>query len=79
MNNYRDRKIIRDIAAIDRKSLWHPFTQMKDWEREDPLVVAEGKGIKLTDVHGNSYYDGNSSLWVNVTGHKKPVLGDAIR
>jgi len=86
MNQESDRKRTndgipggKDIAAIDRKYLWHPFTQMKDWEKEDPIVVAEGEGIKLTDVHGKTYYDSNSSLWVNVHGHRKKELDDAIR
>jgi adenosylmethionine-8-amino-7-oxononanoate transaminase len=69
----------QEIVALDRKYLWHPFTQMKEWEREEPLVVAEAKGIKLTDIHGNTYYDSNSSLWVNVHGHRKKELDDAIR
>lgn len=79
MNHDMDEKNDRNIAAIDRKNLWHPFTQMKDWEQEEPLVVAGGKGIMLTDIHGNSYYDSNSSLWVNVHGHRKKELDDAIR
>lgn len=79
MNQDNDQTNYRNIAAIDRKYLWHPFTQMKDWEQEEPLVMVEGKGIKLTDAHGNSYYDSNSSLWVNVHGHRKKELDDAIR
>ncbi|MED1600164.1 adenosylmethionine--8-amino-7-oxononanoate transaminase [Alkalihalophilus marmarensis] len=58
--------------------LWLPFTQMKDYE-EDPLVIEHGEGVRLYDTEGKSYYDGYSSLWLNVHGHKKKELDDAIK
>ncbi|AXM90040.1 adenosylmethionine--8-amino-7-oxononanoate aminotransferase BioA [Anoxybacillus ayderensis] len=58
--------------------LWLPFTQMKDYEQH-PLVIESGEGIFLTDVNGKTYYDGYSSLWLNVHGHRKKEIDDAIR
>ncbi|MEC2071835.1 adenosylmethionine--8-amino-7-oxononanoate transaminase [Alkalihalophilus marmarensis] len=58
--------------------LWLPFTQMKDYE-EDPLVIEHGEGVRLYDTEGKSYYDGYSSLWLNVHGHKKKELDEAIK
>ncbi|MBW7649601.1 adenosylmethionine--8-amino-7-oxononanoate transaminase [Anoxybacillus sp. ST4] len=58
--------------------LWLPFTQMKDYEQH-PLVIESGDGIFLTDVNGKTYYDGYSSLWLNVHGHRKKEIDDAIR
>ncbi|ERN52394.1 adenosylmethionine--8-amino-7-oxononanoate transaminase [Alkalihalophilus marmarensis] len=58
--------------------LWLPFTQMKDYE-EDPIVIEHGEGVRLYDTEGKSYYDGYSSLWLNVHGHKKKELDDAIK
>ena len=31
-------------------------------------MIERGEGVKLFDVNGVEYYDGNSSLWVNVDG-----------
>lgn len=67
------------LADWDRKFLWHPFTQMKEWEREPPLIIERGKGAYLIDTEGRSYLDGVSSLWVNVHGHRHPALDRAIR
>ncbi|WLR51206.1 adenosylmethionine--8-amino-7-oxononanoate transaminase [Bacillus tianshenii] len=61
-----------------KKYLWLPFTQMTDYER-DPLIIESGEGIKLKDIHGNEYLDGYSSLWLNVHGHRKKEIDEAIK
>ena len=63
----------------DRRYIWHPFTQMQDYEAETPLVIERGKGAYLYDIHGKRYLDGVSSLWVTVHGHRKRALDSAIR
>lgn len=68
----------QSIETIDKQYIWHPFTQMKEWQEESQLVITKGEGIKLCDENGNWYYDGNSSMWVNVHGHRKKELDDAI-
>ncbi|MBI2264034.1 MAG: adenosylmethionine--8-amino-7-oxononanoate transaminase, partial [Armatimonadetes bacterium] len=62
----------------DKQYLWHPFTQMQDWVAGDPLIVAEGKGARLIDIEGREYFDGVSSLWVNVHGHRHPRIDQAV-
>ncbi|MDB6055573.1 MAG: adenosylmethionine--8-amino-7-oxononanoate aminotransferase BioA [Verrucomicrobiales bacterium] len=65
-------------ADLDRKFVWHPFTQMRDWMREEPIVIASGKGATLTDTKGNTYLDGNSSIWTNLHGHANPLINKAV-
>jgi len=67
------------IGDLDRRYVWHPFTQMADWEREDPLVITHGRGCVLYDEAGNAYLDGSSSIWVNVHGHRKAPIDKAVR
>ncbi|MCM8794643.1 MAG: adenosylmethionine--8-amino-7-oxononanoate transaminase [Candidatus Omnitrophica bacterium] len=67
------------ISRLDRKRIWHPFTQMREWEREEPLIVQSAQGVYVTDTRGNRYLDGVSSLWVNLHGHNRPELNRAIR
>ncbi len=62
----------------DKRYVWHPFTQMKEWEAAIPLIIEEGSGTYLTDIHGRRYLDGVSSLWVNIHGHRKKELDEAI-
>ncbi len=65
-----------DLAALDKRVLWHPFTQMAEWS---PLVIAAGDGNFLIDTDGRRYLDGVSSLWCNVHGHRHPRLDRALQ
>ena len=67
------------LAALDHRHLWHPFTQMRDWLRREPLVIVSGQGAVLRDVKGREYLDANSSIWTNLHGHNHPKLNAAIR
>jgi adenosylmethionine-8-amino-7-oxononanoate aminotransferase len=67
------------LAEWDRKFLWHPFTQMREWEREDPLIITRAKGSHLYDAKGRKYLDGVSSVWLTVHGHRHPALDRALR
>jgi len=52
---------------------------MKDWMKEEPLIIEEGKGAWIKDIDGKWYIDGVSSLWVNVHGHRKTAIDNAIK
>ncbi len=69
----------RQLAEWDRKYLWHPFTQMREWEREDPLIITRAKGAHLYDAQGRRFLDGVSSIWLTVHGHRHPALDRALR
>lgn len=68
------------LRALDKERLWHPFTQMQAWcaPEHDPLVITRGEGVWLYDSEGNSYIDGNSSIWTNIHGHNHPKLNAAL-
>jgi len=68
----------KSLEQWDKKYIWHPFTQMKEWADTKPLIIEEGDGCYLIDTEGNRYIDGVSSLWVLVHGHGKRELIDAI-
>ncbi len=66
------------LRELDATHVWHPFTQSDRWTAEDQLVIAAAEGVWLVDADGNRYIDGNASLWVNVHGHRHPVLDAAL-
>jgi len=66
------------LEKWDKKYLWHPFTQMKDYLEEKPLIIEAGEGSYLIDLEGNRYLDGISSIWLNVHGHRHPKINQAI-
>ena len=65
-------------GELDQRHLWHPFTQMLDWSREEPLVIERAEGTDLIDSEGRRYIDGVSSLWCNVHGHRHPLIDRAV-
>jgi len=67
------------LAQLDHKFVWHPFTQMRDWLKREPIVIVEGHGAVLRDVHGREYLDANSSIWTNLHGHNDPGINAAIQ
>jgi adenosylmethionine---8-amino-7-oxononanoate aminotransferase len=68
------------LIAWDKAHLWHPFTQMQDWcaPEHEPLIITDGKGSVLRDIHGREYLDGNSTIWTNIHGHGHPRLLAAV-
>ena len=64
----------------DLKYVWHPDTQMKQYEGSDfkPVIIEKGEGIYLYDTDGNKYIDGVSSWWVNTLGHSNPKLNKVL-
>ena len=39
-----DKEKIRHLEEADRRLIWHPFTQMQDYEKETPLIIERGEG-----------------------------------
>ena len=50
------------IKSYDLDYIWHPFTQMKEYAKEDPVVIEDSDGVYLIDSDGKRYIDGVSSL-----------------
>lgn len=67
------------LAQLDHAHVWHPFTQMRDWLRREPIVIMAGQGSVLRDVRGREYLDANSSIWTNLHGHNHPKLNAALK
>ena len=68
-----------NIKSYDLDYIWHPFTQMKEYAEEEPLVIEDSDGVYLIDSDGKKYIDGVSSLWVNIHGHKVEKIDNAVK
>jgi len=69
----------QELRDLDRRHVWHPFTQQLGWEQEDAPVIERADGCTLWDTDGNRYIDGVSSLWCTVHGHRHPRIDAAVR
>ena len=67
-----------DPHQADKQFIWHPFTQMKEWEEDTAPLIVAAEGHTLIDAEGRRYIDGVSSLWCAALGHRHPQLDAAI-
>ncbi len=63
----------------DLEYIWHPCSQMKDYETLPPIVIERGEGVYLYDIDGNRYIDVISSWWCNLLGHCNPQINKAVK
>ena len=68
-----------DWQKEDLKYIWHPCSQMKDYETLPPIVIERGDGINLYDINGKCYKDVISSWWCNLLGHCNPRINSAVK
>ena len=69
---------LSELQKKDLKYVFHPCAQMKDFEKNPPLVIKKGEGLYLIDEDGNRYMDCISSWWVNLFGHCNPRINKVI-
>ncbi|MBE7707975.1 MAG: adenosylmethionine--8-amino-7-oxononanoate transaminase [Cyanobacteria bacterium SIG27] len=68
-----------DWQKEDLNHIWHPCSQMKDYEELAPIVIERGEGINLYDVNGKCYKDVVSSWWCNLLGHCNPIISKRLK
>ncbi|MGB5589752.1 MAG: adenosylmethionine--8-amino-7-oxononanoate transaminase [Gammaproteobacteria bacterium] len=69
----------KSLVERDLAVLWHPCSQMKDYESLPMIPIRRGRGVWLEDFDGKRYLDAISSWWVNLFGHANPEINAAIR
>ena len=71
---------ISDIVGSDRNHLWHHLVQHKPWQESDPMVIVEGKGLRVKDANGREYLDAVSgAVWTVNVGYGRERIADAVR
>lgn len=63
----------------DLQYIWHPCSQMKDYEELNPIIIEKGEGVWLYDIDGNKYLDCISSWWTNTLGHSNKRINEALK
>ena len=69
-----------DIAELDRRSVLHPFTYLKDFASGmiEPTIVETGKGVRIQDASGREYIDGFAGLYCVNIGYGRTEVAEAI-
>jgi adenosylmethionine-8-amino-7-oxononanoate aminotransferase len=66
----------RNILERDRRSVWHPYTSLRDPTL--PLVISAARDEFLYLENGRRVIDGISSWWTILHGHRHPALMAAL-
>jgi len=75
-NNLNPKK----ISEMDKKFVWHPYTQMKEYHQNpNNIIIERGEGNYLIDINGKKYLDAVSSIWCNLLGHSEKRIINAIK
>jgi len=71
--------LISDAQTTEEQFLRHIFVrdQMAEWSKQ-PLIMAKADGVHYWDVHGKSYLDALSGIYVVSVGHNNRRVIDAI-
>jgi len=68
-----------DLADLDRRHAFHPFTALAEHERSGPsIMIVAGEGAQLIDAHGRRYIDAMAGLWCVNAGYGRAEIADAI-
>lgn len=65
-----------DLLKLDQAHVWHPYGPMPG--TQEPLLVSEASGVRLTLADGRELVDGMSSWWAAIHGYRHPVLDAAV-
>ncbi|PIE74122.1 MAG: adenosylmethionine--8-amino-7-oxononanoate transaminase [Deltaproteobacteria bacterium] len=67
-----------ELAKQDLGCIFHPCSQMKDYENYPIIPIKRGYGAYIEDFEGRAYLDCISSWWVNLFGHANEEINAKI-
>ncbi len=70
---------INELVKNDLKYIWHPCSQMMDYEELKPIIIERGEGVNLYSYDGKKYLDVVSSWWCNLLGHCNKRISFAVK
>jgi len=80
MNLQANENDFSGIIEADRAHVWHHLTQHKKFETVDPLVIIEGKGMRVWNTAGREHLDAVSGgVWTVNVGYGRESIADAVR
>ena len=73
----------RETLELRRSALDHLWMSNRDWiqmaEEEEPLIIVEGNGLRVTDSTGETWMDANGGLTSLHVGYGRSEIAEAVR
>lgn len=80
MENYATYNDISEVVDADRVNVWHHLVQHKTFEKTDPRVMVEGRGMRVWDAKGAEFLDAVSGgVWTVNVGYGRESIANAVR
>jgi taurine-pyruvate aminotransferase len=71
---------INEIVNSDKSHVWHHLSQHKPLQSTDPMMIVEGKGMRVKDINGREYLDAVSGgVWTVNVGYGRESIANAVR
>ena len=68
------------VVEADKAHVWHHLQQHKKFETIDPLIIIEGKGMRVWNQAGREHLDATSGgVWTVNVGYGHVKIADAVR
>ena len=80
LNTAQSNKTVdHNVVHSDKAHVWHHLSQHKPYETADPMVIVEGKGLRVKDVNGKEYLDAVSGgVWTVNVGYGRESMAKAV-
>ena len=67
------------VVNSDKAHVWHHLSQHKPYETKNPMVIVEGKGLRVKDINGREYLDAVSGgVWTVNVGYGRESIAKAV-
>ncbi|MCB1386815.1 MAG: aminotransferase class III-fold pyridoxal phosphate-dependent enzyme [Nitratireductor sp.] len=68
------------VVEADKANVWHHLVQHKKFETVDPLIIIEGKGMRVWNQAGREHLDAVSGgVWTVNVGYGRESIANAVR
>lgn len=68
------------VIEADKAHVWHHLSQHKKYETVDPLIIIEGKGVRVWNTAGREHLDAVSGgVWTVNVGYGREAIANAVR
>lgn len=66
-------------VEADKAHVWHHLAQHQMFASKGPMVVVEGKGLRIKDINGREYLDATSGgVWCVNVGYGRDRIANAV-
>ncbi|MEN0039829.1 MAG: aminotransferase class III-fold pyridoxal phosphate-dependent enzyme [Pseudomonadota bacterium] len=80
MNIHVGQNDLTHVIEADKAHVWHHLTQHKKFEANDPLMIVEGKGMRVWNQAGREHLDAVSGgVWTVNVGYGRESIANAVR